>query len=203
MFSSLWAPVKTPKEMLKENQASIRQGIREIDRAQRELMKKEELRQKEIKIMASKGQMPTVRVMAKDLARMRTAIAKFYSVKAELESVSFNLATMQSTVVMADAMKGAARAMMRMNVTQNLPALQKVMMTFVKEQDMLNMKQEVMNDTMETAMQTDEQEEEEIVGRVLDELGIQMAEALGSVPVHTAEAALPPDLASRLENLKK
>lgn len=200
MFSALWAPVKTPKEMLKDSQASIRQGIREIDRSQRDLMKKEELRQKEIKLMASKGQMPTVRVMAKDLARMRAAIAKFYSVKAELESVSFNLSTMQSTAVMADAMKGAAKAMMRLNATQNLPVLQKVMMTFVKEQDMMAMKQEVMDDTMESVMQTDEQEQEEIIGRVLDELGIKMAEDLGTAPTHVS---LPPELATRLENLKK
>ena len=205
MFS-FSAPIKQPKEMLKECQADIRKAIREIDRHQKDLIKKEQLRQGEIKALARKGQMPTVRIMARDLIRMRNAIAKFYSTKAELESVSFNLATLQSTAAMADAMKTATRAMMRMNHVQSLPQLQAVLRRFAKEQDMLEMKQETMNDTMSDVLDGNdgqEDEENEVVNRVLDELGIDMAGDLGDAPFGVPASGLGSDLATRLEQLKK
>jgi charged multivesicular body protein 2A len=202
MFS-FSAPVKTPKQLLKECQSDIRQAVREIERAQKDLIKKEEQRQREIKEMARKGQMPTVRVMAKDIARMRGAIAKFYSTKVELESVSSNLVLMTSTAAMADAMKTATRAMMRMNAVQTLPALQKVLQRFAKEQDMLEMKQESMNDAMSDAMDGDGEEEDEVVNRVLDELGIDVASTMGDAPDRVPSSGLPKELANRLEDLKK
>ncbi len=206
MFS-FSAPTKKPKEMLKECQSDIRQAIREIERAQKDLIKKEAARQGEIKSMARKGQMPTVRVMAKDLVRMRNAIAKFYSTKAELESVSFNLSTMQSTAAMADAMKTATRAMMRMNAVQSLPSLQKVLQRFAKEQDMMDQKQDMMNDAMSDALDDpDGAEEDEVVNKVLDELGIDMASDLGDAPhgVPTGGGVgLGADLANKLEELRK
>lgn len=200
---SFSAPVKKPKQMLKECQADIRQAVRDIERAQKDLVKKEEARQREIKDMARKGQMPTVRLMAKDIARMRATVAKFYSLRVELESVSSNLMLLTSTAAMADAMKTATRSMMRMNAVQPLPAMQKVLMRFAKEQDMLEMKQEAMNDAMSDAMDGDGVEEDEVVNKVLDELGIDVAATMGDTPDMVPGSGLPKELANRLEQLKK
>ena len=41
----------------------------------------------------------------------RNAISKFHQMKAQLQAVSIRIQTMSSTAAMADAMKGAARAM--------------------------------------------------------------------------------------------
>jgi charged multivesicular body protein 2A len=209
MLSFLFAPKQTPKEMLKECQRSIRSAVRDIENAQSELIEKEHIRQIEIKAYAAKGQIPTARIMAKDLVRMRKSIAKFYSIKAQLESVSINLITMQSTEAMAGAMRGAALSMQRMNNTQSLPALQKIIQTFAKEQSKLDMKQDVMNDAMDDAFEHDEADEDAVVNQVLDEIGIGVAERLGTaptsqqVPVASAASGLTPDLAKRLDNLRK
>ncbi len=72
--------------------------------------------------------------------------------QAQLQAVSIRIQTMSSTAAMADAMKGAARAMYAMNRQVNLPAMQRVMMQFEKEGDMMEMKQELMDDTIDDVM---------------------------------------------------
>lgn len=208
MLSYLFAPKQTPKQMLKECQRSIRAAVRDIEKAQHELIEKEQIRQIEIKAYAQKGQVQVARTMAKDVVRMRNSIAKFYSIKAELESVSINLITMQSTEAMSSAMRSAALSMQRMNRAQSLPSLQKIIRTFAMEQEKLTDKQDMMNEAMDNAFEQDEAEEDALVNQVLDEIGIGVAERLGAAPNKVAASAgaagvLGPEMSKRLDELRK
>src|SRR3990167_7682327 len=113
--------------------------------------------------------------------------------KAQLQAVSIRIQTMQSTAAMADAMKGAAKAMYVMNRQVNLPAMQRIMMQFEKEGEMMEMKQELMDDTIDGVMnqEGDDQQEEEVINQVLDEIGINLAADLQSAPVKTGAQAQP------------
>lgn len=53
---------------------------------------------------------------------------------------------------MAEAMKGVTKAMQRMNKSMKLPQIQKIMQEFEKQSEMMNMKEEMMNDVMDDAM---------------------------------------------------
>jgi charged multivesicular body protein 2A len=77
---------------------------------------------------------------------------------------------------MTDALKGVTKAMSAMNKRIKLPAIQKIMMDFEKESEMMDMKQEMMEDAIDDVMETegDEQESDEIVQQVLDEIGINL-----------------------------
>ena len=137
---------------------------------------------------------------------------------------------MQSTAAMGDAMKGAARAMYMMNRTMNIPQLQKIMMRFEREGEMMELKQEVMEDTIDGVMEQegDEEAQDEVLNQVLDEIGINLSADLGDAPkqgVKQQQAApqraqvgaaaggggpaagggssIDDDLASRLANLRK
>lgn len=109
--------------------------------------------------------------------------------KAQLQAVSIRIQTMQSTAAMAESMKGAAKAMYTMNRQVNLPAMQRIMMQFEKEGEMMEMKQELMDDTIDGVMnqEGDDQQEEEVINQVLDEIGINLAADLQSAPVKTAQ----------------
>jgi hypothetical protein len=154
-----------------------------------QMQRDEKKMQIEIKQLAKKGQMPAARIMAKDLVRTRNAISKFYQMKAQLQAVSIRIQTMSSTAAMADSMKGegvrltlfvivdvfiflgAARAMYQMNRQVNLPAMQRIMMQFEKEGEMMEMKQELMDDTIDGVMNQEgdaENEEEVRVKRFLN-----------------------------------
>jgi charged multivesicular body protein 2A len=80
--------------------------------------------------------------MAKDLVRTRRYISKFYSMRTQLQAVSLRLQTMRSNQQMAEAMRGATKAMALMGRSINLPAMQRILMEFEKESDMMGMKEE-------------------------------------------------------------
>merc|ERR1719474_1539983 len=105
--------------------------------------------------MAKAGQMDAVKIMAKDLVRTRKAIKKFMLMKANIQAVSLKF---QNS--MAQAMKGVTKAMMMMNKQMKLPEIQKIMQEFEKQSEIMDMKEEMMNDVMDDAMGDEDDEEE-------------------------------------------
>lgn len=74
-----------------------------------------------------------------------------------------------------------------MNRQMNLPALQRIAMEFEKENDIMDQRQEMMDDAIDDATgMEDEEESEDVVNQVLDEIGIDLGQAVS-----------PPVLASR------
>uniref|UniRef100_A0A1X7VME8 Charged multivesicular body protein 2a n=1 Tax=Amphimedon queenslandica TaxID=400682 RepID=A0A1X7VME8_AMPQE len=113
--------------------------------------------------------------------------------------------TMKSQMAMAQSMKGVSRAMNRMNAQMKLPQIQKIMMDFERESEIMDMKEEMISDTMEDVMGEDEEEESEaVVQQVFDELGLQWVDELSkavpsSGPLRTDTTM---DFEERLEKLK-
>merc|ERR550537_870424 len=160
--------------------------------------------------MAKQGEMAAVKVMAKDLVRTRRYVKKFIMMKANIQAVSLKITTLKSQGAMANAMKGVTKAMGAMNKQINMPQMQKIMMEFEKEADMMDMKEDVMDDVM--GAEEDEEESDMLVNQVLDELGLSLGEELGAVPLATgsvgpgkekasAKNSEDDDLQARLDNL--
>merc|ERR1719462_706593 len=110
--------------------------------------------------MAKQGQMDAVKIMAKDLVRTRRYVKKFMLMRANIQAVSLKIQTLKSQSAMAQAMKGVTKAMMNMNKQLKLPQIQKIMQDFEKETEIMEMKEEMMNDVIDDAMGDDEDEEE-------------------------------------------
>lgn len=214
---------KTPAEMLRQNQRALNKAMRDLDRERSRLEQQEKKIIADIKKMAKQGQMDAVKVMAKDLVRTRRYVKKFIMMRAQIQAVSLKITTLKSQNAMAEAMKGVTKAMMTMNKQLKLPQIQKIMMEFEKQTEIMDMKEEMMNDVIDDAMgdEDDEEETEAIVGQVLDELGIQMADQLAGLPAAGTETAAASakkvpqvaaaqgvpdadaDLQARLENLRR
>jgi hypothetical protein len=66
-----------------------------------------------------------------------------------------------------------------MNKQMNLPALQRIAMEFEKENDIMDERQEMMDDAIDDATgMEDEEESEDVVNQVLDEIGIDLGQAV-------------------------
>merc|ERR1719315_653012 len=141
--------------------------------------------------MAKQGQMDAVKIMAKDLVRTRRYVKKFMLMKANIQAVSLKIQTLKSQNSMAQAMKGVTRAMQKMNNQLKLPQIQKIMMEFEKQSEIMDMKGEMMEDAIDDVMgdEDDEEESDAIVNQVLDELGLQLNDKLGDAPVGTGTLA--------------
>merc|ERR1719419_2055484 len=126
--------------------------------------------------MAKQGQMDAVKIMAKDLVRTRRYVKKFIMMRANIQAVSLKIQTLKSNNSMAQAMKGVTKAMATMNRQLKLPQIQKIMMEFERQSEIMDMKEEMMNDAIDDVMgdEDDEEESDAVVSQVLDELGLNL-----------------------------
>ncbi|KAL2888448.1 DOA4-independent degradation protein 4 [Ceratocystis lukuohia] len=163
----------TPAERLRKNQRSIDKAIRELDQVRTKLERQEKTLIGQIKQSAKQGQMGACKIQAKDLVRTRN----------QLQKISLRLQTHRTNEQMMSAMKGATQALGSMNRSMNLPQLQKIAMEFERENDMMDQRQEFMDDALDDAIDIDDEEEsEEVVEQVLEEIGVDMSGLLGETP---------------------
>jgi len=208
----------TPEEMLRKNKRALDKAVRDLDRERTRMEQQEKKIIADIKKMAKDGQMDAVRIMAKDLVRTRSHVKKFMLMKANIQAVSMKIQTLRSQNAMAEAMKGVTKAMQNMNRQLKLPQIQKILQEFEKQSEIMDMKEEMMNDAMDDALgeEGDEEEGDAIVTQVLDELGLQLKDQLSGLPEASGGLANPQkatpmaavsdsdaDLQARLDNLRR
>ena len=106
-------------------------------------------------------------------------IQKFHQMRTQLQAVSLRIQTVRSNEQMMQSMKGATSLLGSMNRSMNLPALQRIAMDFEKENDIMDQRQEMMDDAIDdvTGLE-DEEEGEEVVKEVLDEIGVDLGQAV-------------------------
>lgn len=102
----------------------------------------------------------------------------------QLQAVSLRMQTLRSTQQMSEAMRGASKALGSMNRSMNIMAVQRILQDFERETSTMDMKDEMMNDTMEDALGGEEdamgegigetEESDTILRQVLDEIGVSV-----------------------------
>lgn len=201
-MGNLFAADPTPKEMMEETLKTIRKSMRELDRETAGMDREEQKLRVEVKAHAKKGETDMVHIKAKNMVRVRTAKKKFALAKGKLQDLSVSIKTMSSTTVMMDAMKNTARAMYRMNAQINAQAMQRIMRQYAKESDMMEFKQEMMDETIDGIMEEDGDEatQEELVNQILDEIGVDATGKMIKPPTYIPAV---PSLDLRLNNLRE
>jgi charged multivesicular body protein 2A len=168
------------KEILRENKRMITRAVRELDRERAGLQREEQRITMEIKKMAKEQQMGAVKILARDLVRTRTHVAKFIEMRSQLQSCALKLQTVKSHEAMSSAMKATTKAMMKMNKAVNTPSMSKMMAEFERENLKSEMMQEIMGEMMDEVFEEpgDEEESNKIVSQVLDEIGVSFEEEI-------------------------
>lgn len=184
MMEWLFGKRMTPDEMMRKNQRALNKAMRDLDREKMKMEQQEKKVIADIKKLAKEGQMDAVKIMALDLVRTRRYVKKFMLMKANIQAVSLKIQTLKSQNTMAQAMSGVTKAMANMNRQLNLPQIQKILHEFEKQSEIMDMKEEMINDTMDDAMEDegDEEESDAVVSQVLDELGLQLGDQLSGLP---------------------
>lgn len=184
----------SPAERLRKHQRALEKTQRELDRERVKLENQEKKLVQEIKTCAKNGQMGPLRVKAKDLVRTRRYISKFYQMRTQLQAISLRIQTVRSNEQMMQSMKGATSLLGSMNRQMNLPALQRIAMEFEKENDIMDQRQEMMDDAIDdvTGLE-DEEDSEEVVNQVLDEIGVDLSQNVCTDLVEVSKIGLLTD----------
>ena len=179
LFEWAFGKKLTPQERLRKNQRALEKTQRELTREVTKLQQQEKKLISDIKKSAKQGQISSAKLQAKDLIRTKSYINKFNSMKAQLQAISLRVQSVRSNQQMAMSMRDATRVLSGMNRSMNLPQLSRIAQEFAKENDMMDQ-----NDAM--AMDEDELGEEEqideILGKVLDEIGVDLNSNLKDTP---------------------
>ena len=189
-MEALFGSSKTPAEKMKEYQRSMKKSIRGNGPRAHGPRAGEKKLMADIKKEAKAGRNDSAKIMARDLVRTRGYIKKMYKMKSHMEAISLRLTTMQSTQQMAQAMKGVTKVMGKMNAKMNMPQIQSIMMEFEKQNEVMGMKEEMMDDAMDDAFadDDDDEEEEKVLGAIFQELGIAELNKMGDAPTSQVES---------------
>uniref|UniRef100_A0AC11DV84 Charged multivesicular body protein 2A n=1 Tax=Ovis aries TaxID=9940 RepID=A0AC11DV84_SHEEP len=105
----------------------------------------------------------------------------------ELDRERQKLETQEKKII-ADIKKMAKQGQML-----KLPQIQKIMMEFERQAEIMDMKEEMMNDAIDDAMgdEDDEEESDAVVAQVLDELGLSLTDELSSECLHLGACVNP------------
>ncbi|KAH7582118.1 DOA4-independent degradation protein 4 [Nakaseomyces glabratus] len=188
----------TPQERLKKNQRALERTQRELDREKRKLETQEKKLIADVKKSAKNGQIDAAKIQAKDLVRTRNYIQKFDNMKAQLQAISLRIQAVRSSDQMTRSMREATGLLAGMNRSMNLPQLQKISMEFEKQSDLMDQRQEFMDEAIDNVMGDELEENEdadEIVNKVLDEIGVDLNSQLQNTPQH--ELKLPGEAESQ------
>lgn len=224
LFEWAFGKKLTPQEKLRKNQRALEKTQRELARETTKLQAQEKKLMLDIKKSAKQGQIASAKIQAKDLIRTKNYIVKFNQMKAQLQAILLRIQSVRSNAQMATLMRDATRLLLGMNRLMNLPQLSRIAQEFAKENDLMDQKQEFMDDAIDDAMALDDDElgedeqADEILTRVLDEIGVDLNTSLKDTPSHINAAettnnriAEPvggsgfdeDDLQARLDSLKK
>jgi division protein CdvB (Snf7/Vps24/ESCRT-III family) len=118
---------------------------------------------------------PALKALAKQLVQVRGQKTKMISAKAQLSAVGMHATSMASQVAAASAIGSVTSAMSTANAAMDPAQTAKIMAAFTRENERLTFKEEMMNDALIDAFDTEELDEQadEVTNQVLAELGVE------------------------------
>lgn len=114
--------------------------------------------------------------MAKNLVQVRNHKSKLYGTKAHLGAVGMQASAMASQVAVTASVGNVSGAMKSANTAVNATEMAKIMNEFTRQNETMELRQEMMDDALTDAFDTEDvaDEADEVTEQVLAELGIEM-----------------------------
>ncbi|KAH7947653.1 hypothetical protein HPB52_014890 [Rhipicephalus sanguineus] len=191
---------------MRQQNRELRKTQRDIERDRRELERQEKQLELEIKKAANQGNKQVCTVLAKQLVQLRKQKARTYAASSKVQAIGSQSKLMNANVKLANAMATTAKTMGEVNKQIKPQDIAKTMQDFEKESTKMGMTEELgkcsIEDTLNSILDEsgDEEEQDAIVNKVLDEIGIEMTGKLAAAPSarsdplgESSKARLPTD----------
>ncbi len=188
----LFSVKKTPREQLREQQRTLRQAGRDIDKQAFQIERRKKTLIIQIKAAAKKKKMEEVKMKATHIVRMDFQLRKMERMKIHMESTSLHMQSLQSNQALTEAMCKVTNAMVRMNKGVNITQMQNTLKEFDRQNETMKLKEEMIEDVLNDAMEAPDEEAEtdELINKVLDGIGIDLEAMLVKTPSTKLGAAV-------------
>ncbi|XP_077540390.1 charged multivesicular body protein 2b [Haemaphysalis longicornis] len=181
---SLFGKKTSPADQMRQQNRDLRKTQRDIERDRRELEKQEKQLELEIKKAAHKGDKQVCTILAKQLVQVRKQKARTYTASSKVQAIGSQSKLMHANAKLASAMGTTAKTMGEVNKRIKPQDIARTMQEFEKESTKMGMTEELVEDTLNSILDEsgDEEEQDAIVTKVLDEIGIEMTGKLANAP---------------------
>ncbi|ANQ06780.1 SNF7 family protein [Plasmodium coatneyi] len=205
---------KDLEECLRNEKRNLNRSIRELEREIFKLTKEQNRIEKEIKVNSKKNEnIPIVRTLARDYISIKKTITKYNKLKSHLFSMKIKLQSVKSSEQLGRSLTEINRIVKRVNGYLKLSSLNKSINEYQKENNEVSLKEDMLDDLFETFDYDSEMvaEEDELVTKVLEGMGIQLNAKLEDIPspgelpkvhVNQVNHIDVSDLEARLNNLR-
>nr|GLL43133.1 vacuolar protein sorting-associated protein 24 homolog 1-like isoform X2 [Ipomoea trifida] len=173
-------PKANPQQLLRDWQRRLRQECRNIERQIRDIQREEKNVQKAIKEAAKRNDMGSAKALAKELVRSRKTVNRLYENKAQLNSISMHLGESVAIARTVGHLSKSAEVMKLVNNLMKAPEVARTMQEFSKEMTKAGVIEEMMNDAVDNALDSEdiEEETEEEIDKVLTAIAGETAAEL-------------------------
>merc|ERR1712176_660403 len=145
--------------------------IYQLDRQEKQIIM--ELKQRAKRVP---GTDPSLKILAKQIVQLRQQRSKLNSTKSQIGAMGMHATTISSQVAAANAFGSVTSALKETNAQMNTTEMMKMMTEFTKENERLQMNEEMIDDVLTEAFDEDgiDEEAEQVTNQVLAELGVEM-----------------------------
>jgi len=180
----------TVEETVKDTKRTVSKAQRELGRDSMALDREEKQIMVRIKDAQRRGNEGEMKILAKQVVQIRKNKEKLMGASSKLGTVKAQASMMKANNAVATAMTDTSKAMQKINKTMNPEAMQAKMLDFQRMTAQMNINEEMLDDALGDAFDSNmEEESDEIVRKVLDEIGVDTVKVLGAAPTHqTAKA---------------
>ena len=178
------------QERVRHHQRQIR---RESDRVDREIARLRDERKplcKRVKYHAERGEMIAFRSALKQLVQSDKQSAIYHRIKTNCEAMKYKLGQVHSTTVLQKTLRESVRVMATASSGASLQNVNQYVGKYMQKMEETDLKLELMDDAM-AAASGDDEAEEELERRIMDELQIDLKQALPTVPQKSLQMNLP------------
>lgn len=206
-------PKEVVRQAKRDTRKEVRSNQRDLDREIRELDRQEKQVTMELKQRAkvtSNSNDATLKTLAKQLVQIREQRGKLQSTKAQVGAMGMHATVAAAQMSAVTAIGSVTDGMKQANKIMDIKQTTKIMAQFQKENESMAVKEEMMDDVLADAFDTEGMEEEadQLTSQVLAELGVELDSQLVGLNApqkklqeDEAEVDLLPDLKARLNAL--
>ena len=166
------------KEQIKMQKRSVDRSRRALEREAKKLERERKKMLTQIKKLAEKGQTTGAKMLAKDIVRAKKQQQKLEQFVGQLNAVSLRIGSCMTLNELGDAMSNCASAMTLVSSKLDPKRLAQMAKEIAKQDEMLDMKSDMISEVLESLDEGNEEEEEAIYNQVLQEAGVKLAEEM-------------------------
>jgi charged multivesicular body protein 2B len=180
------------KEVARNAKKVVRSGERDLDKELRNLDRTEKQIIVDIKKLAKKGGSDgAVKTLARQLVTLRQQRDKLYAMRGHVTAVGHRTTAVASQAKMATIMSDVTGVMKSANDQMSAQDVAKIMASFARENEVMGMQEDLMDDALIDAFDGEgvEEESDAIVDSVLAEIGLETLGKMASAPTTATASA--------------